>query len=175
MKSSFTLLFILLSFFSYTQSDTSKHFIKFSNENYLIEYPTSWAIDTSKDMGTEVVFFSPVESISDKFKENINLIIQSLPDPNIDLDKYAEVSKVQISNLANDPVIYDSKKIITKNNSEYYKLVFGMTQGIFKLKFEQHYFIRNGKAYVLTFTAELDKFDLFIKEGEQVLNSFSLQ
>ena len=74
--------------------------------------------------------------------------------------------------MATDGKIFESKKIET-TGKEHHRMIYEMTQGIFRLKIEQYYFIKNGKAYVITFTAESAKFDAFKKQGEQVLDSFA--
>ncbi|MBK7681894.1 MAG: hypothetical protein IPJ26_05200 [Bacteroidetes bacterium] len=50
-------------------------------------------------MGTSFIIFSPLENDEDKFKENVNLLMQDLTGQNIDLDKY--VTKFQKVNKNN--------------------------------------------------------------------------
>lgn len=159
--------------FIYSQGDTSKTWITFSKEQYKIKYPDNWDIDTSKLMGTEFFIFSAKENDSDKFRENISLIIQDLQGQNIDIDKYAQISEGQIKDIATEAKIYDSKKM-NIGKPEYFRMIYGMTQGIFKLKIEQYYFVKNEKAFVITLTTELEKFESFKMIGEKILNSFLL-
>jgi hypothetical protein len=173
MKVVFTLIFVAIGSFAFPQTDTTKQLTNYVKRNYKLQYPNTWTIDTSGKMGTEIFIFSPKENENDKFRENINFIIQDLSGQNIDLDKYARITEQQINDVATDGEIYDSKKIKTAE-SEYYKMTYGMTQGIFKLKIEQYYFIKDEKAFIITFTSELDKFDVFKSVGEQILNSFTL-
>jgi len=69
-----------------------------------------------------------------------------------------------------DSKIYESTTI-KDQNGEYHKIIYSATQGVFKLKFEQYYFVRNNKAFVLTLTTEAEKFDAAKTTGEQILNS----
>jgi hypothetical protein len=173
MKIIFTFIFVVVTSYASSQVDITNRLTNYIKENYKIQYPNTWTIDTSRKMGAEFFIYSPKENENDKFRENVNFIIQDLNGQNIDLDKYAQITEQQIKDLATDGKIYDSQKIKTAE-SEYYKMTYGMTQGIFKLKIEQYYFIKDEKAFVITFTSELDKFEAFKSVGEQILNSFKL-
>jgi hypothetical protein len=174
MKQLFTLTFILSTICCFSQSDISKQLTSFAKENYKIQYPSDWSIDTLKKMGADIFIFSPKENENDKFRENVNLFVQDLTGLNIDLDKYAKTTEGQIKEMVTEGIIYESKKVTQTGRPEYYKMVYGMTQGIFKLKIEQYYFIKEDIAYVITFTAELNKFESYQNVGEQILNSFIL-
>jgi hypothetical protein len=169
MKIIQTLVFCLFASMALPQ----KASVKLQKELFKIQYPSKWTIDTSKMMGSEFFIFSPKENANDKFRENVNLIIQDISGQNIDLDKYAQISKEQINTMANESRIHESKKI-KKGKSEFYKMIYDMKQGAFKLKIEQYYFVTNTRAYVLTLATESTKFANFKTVGEGVLNSFEL-
>jgi hypothetical protein len=139
--------------------------------NYTIQYPSTWELNQSGQMGTSFVLFSPLESDKDKFKENVNLLIQDLTGQNIDLDKYTEISEGQIKTMITNSALMESKRI-KNGKDEYHKIIYSGDQGIFHLQFEQYYWVINDKAFVLTFTSEKDKFADFREIGEKILNSF---
>jgi hypothetical protein len=58
---------------------------------------------------------------------------------------------------------------------EYFKVIFTWNYEAFRLKVEQYYWIVDGKAYVLTFTSEQDKFATFSETGEKILNTFTFK
>ncbi len=121
------------------------------------------------------IIFAPLESPDDKFKENVNLIIQDLAGKNIDLDKFTDISVEQIKNYIKNNEITENKKL-KNENGEYQKFIYSGDVGAFSLKFEQYCWIVNEKAYILTFTAEKEKFDSNYQEFvEVVLNSFVLK
>lgn len=117
--------------------------------------------------------FVPLENKEDKFNENINIMIQDLGNLKINLQQYKDISDKQISEIATNPEILESK-IIKAKESEYYKIVYNMTQGTFRLKISSC-FIKNDKAYLATFTGELHKYDVYQEVGEEILNSLSLR
>ena len=164
-----TLLF--LTSFCFAQSDITKSI--FSKDNYKIEYPKSWKLDTSRLMGSELLLFAPLENQLDKFSENVNIIIQDLVGQNINLKNYKAITDKQLSDFATYPTIYESeiKKI---NDKEYYRVIYALTQGNSRLKITSICYIKNEKAYLITLTTELEKYEMYKKVGEEVLSSFCL-
>jgi hypothetical protein len=124
-------------------------------------------------MGTELFVFSPLENETDKFSENVNIIIQNLSGQNINLEKYKQITERQLFDLANDCKVFESS-IVKKNKKEYFKTTYAMTQGKFRLKITSICFIENEKAYLATFSSEFDKHEQYKNVGEKILNSFCL-
>ena len=144
-----------------------------SENDFKIEYPDNWELNRSGLMGTKFILFSKLSKSTDKFRENINLIIQDLTGSNITLDKYVEISENQIRTLVTNGKIIESKRV-SDNEFEYHKMVYTGKQGAFDLKFIQYFWVLDNKAYVLTFTAEITEFDNFVQIGERIMNSFKI-
>jgi len=168
MKLFLTLTFIILTISSHAQINDTFQRVKYSKGNYAIEYPSDWKIDTSRLNGIELAIFSPKENDTDRFSENVNLIIQDLIGQNMDLEKYAQISENQIRKNAIDLKDFNAIKM-RSGSSEYYKLTFEMEYGIFKLKTQQYYFIKDEKAFVITFSSEKGKLGTI---GQMILDSF---
>jgi hypothetical protein len=161
---------------------------KIDNADYLIRYPASWSLEQKEQASPEnyikipFIIFSPLESPQDKFRENINLVIEDLQGRTIDgvdgskinLDQYAVMSVGQLQAQMKNYKSIETKKVTT-GRREYYKTIFTWDSDPHHLKVEQYYWITKGKAYVLTFTAEQPKFAKFRKVGESILNSFVLK
>ena len=144
-----------------------------SESNFKIEYPDNWELNKSGQMGTKFILFSKLSNSTDKFRKNVNLIIQDLTGSNIQLDKYVEISENQIKTLVTNGKIIESKRI-SDEGSEYHKMIYIGKQGVFDLKFIQYYWVLNNKAFVLTFTAEINEFDKFVQIGEKIMGSFKI-
>jgi len=139
---------------------------------YLIQYPKKWTVDESGTGGTVFMLTSPLDSDTDEVAQNVNTVIENLPDENIDLDAYAKAAINQIKTVY--PNIIKKKKIKSDNGS-YYKIIFsGKMEGT-NLKLEQHYHIKNKKAYIITFTSSVSDFDKDKVVGEKILNTFKLK
>jgi hypothetical protein len=165
---------LLMVFISLFQEAAAQKWTPINQKEYSIKAPSDWSVDVSKQMGTDLVIFSMLENSYDKFRENVNVMIQNIAGKNINLEKYTAISLNQVKTMAADGKIEESKTVKT-GNSNYQKIIYTATQAGLKLKFEQYYFIANNKAYVVTLTTEANKFELFRPEGEEILNSFLLK
>ncbi|MFK8102312.1 MAG: hypothetical protein AB8G15_07305 [Saprospiraceae bacterium] len=187
MKSIFTVLLFAILFSSNTflqaqvkdaqveeTTTAAAAWEKFDGEEYAIEYAPDWKFSQSGQMGTTFVLMSAMESDQDKFGENINLIVQDIKGMGLDLEKYATLSEQQIKTMIENSEIKSSERL-EKNGQPFQKVIFTGKQANFDLIFEQYYFIKNEKAYVLTLTFEIDKVEKFQAIGEKMLNSFTLK
>ena len=143
-------------------------------DGYSIQYPSGWELQQNGLGGTTFIILSPQVSSEDLFRENVNLLIQDLTGQNIDLNKYTAISENQIKTMITNGNIIESKRVVSGKNP-YQKEIYTGDEGIYKLKFEQYYWILDNKAYVLTFTTEQTKFDTYKADGEKILSSFRLK
>jgi hypothetical protein len=141
---------------------------------YSIKYLTTWELDQSGQMGSSFILFSSLESADDQFRDNINLLVQNLEGLNIDLDAFTSLSEEQIQSFGENAKLFESTRVKTKK-VEYQKIIYASDMDVYKLKFEQYYFVQNEKAYILTFTAEQSKFDYYLALAEEMMNSFKLK
>jgi serine/threonine-protein kinase len=158
------------------KSNTNKetaNWQKFTGANYAIQYPTNWQLTEFLQKGIPFCVFSPLENEVDKFKENINLMIQDLSGRNIDLNKYVALSEEQVKTMVPNSSLLESKRI-KSGDTEFHKVIYTGVQNNFHLQFEQHYWVINQKAYILTLTCEQKKFADEQILGEKILNSFVL-
>ncbi|MGQ1786839.1 MULTISPECIES: PsbP-related protein [unclassified Saccharicrinis] len=142
-------------------------------DKYSVNYPFDWDLDESGLHGASFILFSPILSGEDMFRENINLLIQDLSAYNIDLDKYVEISEGQIKTMVKNGKLISSERLNDGQNY-FQKVIYTGDQDIYKLKFEQYYWVKNKKAYVLTLTCENHMFDSYKETGEEILKSFKL-
>jgi hypothetical protein len=156
----------LISAFSYSQELKT---VKTSD--YEISYPTKLRFDDSKIYNSEFVILTEKEGENDEFIENINLLIQNLKGYKIDLNQYVKISEGQVNKNGE---LIESKRV-NLNNSEIHILNYKANLNGNDLKFYQYLLIKNEKAFVLTYTAEIDKFDIFFPEIIKIFNSFSLK
>jgi len=157
----------------FSQKESAAELTEFTGKNYKLQYPASWTLDTSKSLGPAIFFFSPPENADDKFRENVNVVIQDLRGEDINLARYKEITDKQVKDLASDGEILESS-ILRKNSQEFYRITYLMSQGKFRVKITSVCFIQNEKAYLSTFSAEVDKYDAYKKTAEQILASFKV-
>ena len=104
------------------QSDIPNNWKTINETEYMIQYPDSFDLNTSGQMGMSFFLLSKQISQQDLFRENVNLIIQDLTGQNIDLDKYVEISEGQIKTMITNGNIIESKRV--KNRDSEFKKLF---------------------------------------------------
>jgi hypothetical protein len=167
------------------QNYSTKHYNNWeilSKENYTIKHPPEWEVNTSGKMGTSFILFSPLVSKSEKFRTNINLIIQDLEGITIDsrtinLKEYTERSIVEIKNKntkSGGKII--SSDLINVNGISHQKVIYtGVSKEGLRLQYEQYYWVEKNKAYVLTLTCQEYKFIDYQAIGEKIFDSFIIK
>lgn len=172
---SLIILILLIPVFSTAQvgAKTPADWNTYKTNNYRVAYPADWVIDTSKAMGIDVFLFSPLESTTDKFRENVNVLSSSFGGEDISLDSFFHVSERQIKMSATDCVVLESK-LYSRGNSNFYKIDFTAKQGIFQLRFVQYYFVKNGSGFTITLSCEETAYSKYEATALAVMNSFVL-
>jgi serine/threonine-protein kinase len=142
---------------------------------FSIQHPDTFEMDISTIMqGLNFVLSAPKSSPDDLFRENISLAIQNLGGLNISLDYFVDFSKNQIEQQIFNGYVVESKRV-RANNSEFHLLIYTGRHGHFNLKWMQHIMIKNERAYVLTFTAEQDRFDNYAEVAAKIMNTFKIR
>lgn len=145
----------------------------YRNEEYRFEikYPSNW-IKKEQVMGSVVVFLSPRESASDIFQENLNVMIQDLSTQPMTPEEYLDLSLNQIRQITDSNIIDLSETTLV--NSPAHKIVYTGKYNQHNLKWMQVWTIKNNKAYIITYTAEIDKYSDFLEIIQKMINSFKL-
>ncbi|MGD1841373.1 MAG: hypothetical protein ACFB0B_10825 [Thermonemataceae bacterium] len=141
-------------------------------ENFSIDYPSNWRVDQSGNMNTSLLLFSPLNSSSDAFSENINLMVQAVPD-DATLEAFVASAEESLKATIVDCTILSSETV-GKGIDAYQVMHFEGKFGKFLLHWEQHSRVKNGAAYVLTFTAEQTEVKSYSAVSEQILTSFKV-
>lgn len=140
---------------------------------FSIQYPSNWKPDDSGTNGTTFFLFSPFENTDDTFSENVNLLLQNLPDKKMDLEGYVKLTNSQIKD---NPYIQDieiiENKTYDKNN--YHQMIFKGTQNGNKFTYYQRYWVMDHIAIILTFTAQQNTYSKYLPIGEKILNTFKI-
>ena len=149
----------------------SQSYLQYVNEEwgFKISYPVGWTIEEEEDY---IAFYAPYEDTWDTFNENVVVTVEELPYP-MSLEDYLNEALPGLQSMVEDFTllgIYDDTisgkpaKIIAYAGSIYgYYLVFSQVA-----------VIEGKRAYVLTFTAEPDKVDLYADTFDKILYSFTL-
>ncbi|MDA3929648.1 MAG: PsbP-related protein [Prolixibacteraceae bacterium] len=151
-----------------------KNWKTFETTEYSIKYPPAWALNQTGYQGTSFLLISKQTSIRDFYQENVSLVEEALSDTTINLQSYVQRSLEMLSD--SNSTIKMVENVLQENDQEnYHKLLYGQMEGVNKVIVEKHYFIRNNKAYILTFSCKGIERKRYMPIGEGILNSFKLK
>ncbi|MBP6431188.1 MAG: hypothetical protein KA319_05430 [Ferruginibacter sp.] len=144
--------------------------IALSKPSYSIKYPSDWRLETSNN--TTFTLGAPSDGEGDPFVENIHFV--SYPVTGYLPKDYAQYSKTTLPQKIKNFKVVEEKEVKQGGKTGYY-MIFKGKQNNQALKWKQYYFIKNGMAYVLTFTAQEIMFNDYIKKLSACLNSFTVK
>lgn len=142
---------------------------------YDIRYPANWTPDQTGTMGADFILFAPLESVSDSFKENINLQITDFGSPGvITPEAFAQAAGEQIVKMITKARIVQTQRK-ERDDSIYYEMEFTGVQGELDLHWKQQYWLKSQYAFILTFTAEESAYLRFLPLADKILGTFVLK
>ena len=148
-------------------------FITYENSTHGIKimYPQEWE-KLENYMGTTVLFRSPLENSSDTFQENVNIAYETVTS-SMTLKDYTDLSIDQIKNT------FEGIELIESNSANLAgvpakRVVFKGKQYGYDLKWLQFYLLKGNKAYMITYTAEENKFDKYMSTVQTMVNTFEI-
>lgn len=152
--------------------ETPSGFLTYENSaaGIRITHPAEW--NTRENvMGMTVAFLSPKENPQDDFQENLNVYIEDISAQPMTLDGYFSLSVSGLKQYITDYAEVESSPT-TLGGEPARKLVFTGTQGTYSFKWMQIVTLKGNKAYVVTYTAEQDKYPVFLDTAQQITDSF---
>ncbi len=170
MKLKLLMIFFISFQLVSSQSKQTKIVKEINRNGYHISYNENLRLDESGRNNTEFYLFTQKSSPEDNFIENLNLLIQNLENLNLDLNKFVEITERQIKTNGN---LIESKRA-KSNGIEFHKIIYESNYNGIELKFLQYDFIKNKKAFVLTYSAKTKDYPLYIDVMEKVMNSFKI-
>ncbi|MAG46987.1 hypothetical protein CL617_00135 [archaeon] len=148
---------------------------EYINTRYRIrmEYPSNWE-KLENYMDTIVLFRSQNENPVDDFRENINLVIQDLPEGITTLEEYAKLSIEEIKRSFRNVKIIQQHEINMNNNPGYvirYTAKFQEEGKYYDLFIGIFCTLKDNKVFSLIYAKEKDN-DIFDREAEMIARSF---
>jgi len=143
---------------------------KFLEHGFKIDYHPHWNI--GEFPGTLLAFLSPLVGPEDQYRENLNITREELPNANISLEHYINLSIEQLKRGLTNFRLLESSSAASLAKGKAYKLIYNGTSGIFYLKFMQIFTIMDNLVYIFTYTAENNHYDEFLDDAKKMIKSF---
>lgn len=170
------------------QQQTVNENINFTSYNntelgIYLQYPANWSkMEEKFDANVNVIsFISTPENDTDTFTENVNIAIEPLQNESITLEEYSNTTLAALSN------VFENFSLINKENTNLdrvpaIKIIFSITQPQITdqsrdidtikqipMKIMQILSVKEGKAYVIIYSAEEAKYDDYLPIIEKMI------
>ena len=145
----------------------------YTADNYSIQYPNTWDLAEMPNPMLKFTITSRPTSADDIFRENINLVSEEVPENDYTLNQYVNLSIDQIKMAFNDFELISKSKHVSSTGIEYEQIIYTASTSGFNLIFQQNFMLMNGKSYILTFTAEKNKYADYDALTKEMIDSFS--
>jgi hypothetical protein len=139
---------------------------------FSIKFPETWKTEEGV-YGTTVMSLSPLSKSSDRFQENVNVVVEKIP-RSIELEKYVELNVKNLSQML------PSSKIIGRgetriNGEEARWLLVNFDFAGTKMKSIVYIVVHNGRGYAITCSAVPVTFSRYKNRFEEIAHSFRLE
>jgi eukaryotic-like serine/threonine-protein kinase len=140
-----------------------------------IQRPKTWQAEQRPDRitGNVVKFVSPSANNTDKYYENISLIIQDLSSSRSTLEQFTpfrlDVIKQSSPSIK---IIQEGQQRLA--NREAYQVIYTLQEDGVSLQRLQIWTVKDSKAYILTYTAEPNQYSTYLPTAKQMINSFQI-
>lgn len=136
---------------------------------FRIRYPSDWTLQPESE-NTVFYLYAPAESGGDRFRENVSLVVEVLPNGKYDADSYVKeaVKLLQVQVTKNERVEWAGH--------EARRLVYTQRPALDVVTTNELYvWVINGKAYLLAFSREEGNDGDQAVTGQRILQTFELK
>lgn len=139
---------------------------------FSLEYPESWSLKENPAAGYVTGFFSPQESNSDNYKENLLVkIIDISTQPKITLQELADLWENQTKKAEGTNFTVTDRTSSTLGGENAKDIVYIGKVDKIDLKGMVRITLKNGKAYIFQYNAEKPSYDKFLPDITKILAS----
>lgn len=139
-----------------------------------IQYPESWTKYDIEDYSVKkeiVSFLSPKQSDTDKFQEKLTIGVEDKFYGTLDEFNKSNIQEIK-NTLPEANILEESSSFLA--NRPAIKLVYTGQNGTDTLKNMQIVALKGEQAYIVTYTAKIDDYDLFLKTAEKMIKSLNI-
>lgn len=137
--------------------------------DFSIRYPSDWTLQPESESAV-FYLYAPAESDGDRFRENVSLVVEVLPNGKYDADSYVKeaIKLLQGQVTTNERVV--------RAGHEGRRLVYTQHPALDVVTMNELYvWVINGKAYLLAFSRESGNESDQSDAGERILQTFEFR
>jgi eukaryotic-like serine/threonine-protein kinase len=142
-----------------------------------VKYPANWQQKDIQNVvtGENVLFTSPVASAGTKYQANISVRIETLTNPQTSLANYTKSTIAEIDRYYQDAKIIESSPITLAKKPGNLIVYTGKDENSLAIKNLEVWTIDRGKAYILTYKAQPDRYYQYLEAAMATINSFEIR
>ncbi|HAS43139.1 MAG TPA: hypothetical protein DCS93_21850 [Microscillaceae bacterium] len=146
----------------------------YKKREYMISYPKTWSLNKLRRKKAVMLGPKPETCQNPGIATTINLVNYPLPNKEAGLEGVVKKWTAKYKKM--DSVNIIEQGYVTKGDSRYYKIVFTRNyKDVRVVKFEDRYYLKGDKYYVLDFNSNLVGFEEHQIRATQILDSFMLR
>ena len=169
------LVIIALSILYFTQDNQFTRYKDTGGNGFEVKYPNNWTV-APYTSGVNAVFYSPLDNALDKYKDNVNILVQDMNKLTeiYSLNKYTKKAIGQMKVIYKENFVLLDSQDITVDNTPGHEITFiGKNPGI-DLKVKCVWAIKGTNVYLFTYSAVDSQYDKYIKKVDAMLRSFRI-
>lgn len=144
-----------------------------SAKKFSVSYPSNWE-QIAQNYQNQIIngFLAPYDNQNDTFRENLNVIVETYQSP-IQLDNYYQWNINQLKAFPDIQILGNYDALVSGVPSKI--LIYSRSQSGKNLTFSQVFLVQGNTGYILTFTAESDKYQAYQPIFQQIMDRFRLK
>jgi eukaryotic-like serine/threonine-protein kinase len=141
-----------------------------------LKYANNWQQKDIRNVvtGENAIFTSPQQDSVDKYRENISIRVENLMDARTNLANYTQAAIAEITKYSQDAKIIESSSIVLAKRPGILVVYTGIDENSLPIKNLEAWTIDRGKAYIVTYKAEPDRYYQFLETAMAMINSLEL-
>ncbi len=141
-----------------------------------VKYASTWQREEIHNIvtGENVIFMAPGSSSGNKYRANISIRVENLTDPQTTLARYTQSTIAEIDRYYQDAKIVESSSTKLAKRPANLVVYTGKDENSMLVKNLEVWTIDRGKAYILTYTAEPDRYYEYLGTVMTTIESFAI-
>jgi eukaryotic-like serine/threonine-protein kinase len=148
----------------------------YTDEDFKIklDYPENWSKQKRDEIFFKGIILIPDDADSNNARNNLSINIEDLSNKPVSLSQYTEDALNDIKKFSAANEIIGPQEITVASNQGI-KVIFSTQENGQAIKKMQIWTLQQNKAYIITYTADKDKFDQHLDAIEKIIKSFTIQ
>lgn len=151
------------------------HFVTYENNDmkFSIKYPSNWNIE--EHIGRFVTFTAPIEDYAQtKYPAGVGVYPIKLESQNVSLSTIKNVHLENITNNLKEFQLIDSRSIALPGSKSAFQLIFTALD-VDQIRKSMQIITKNQNiAYLITYKADLNKYESYLKTAQKIVDSLVL-